>query len=156
MTLPPEFALIARHFRPLAGEGGLDLSDDAALLTPPAGQELVLAADAMVAGIHFLPDDPPETIGRKLLRVNLSDLAAMGASPLAYLMTVALPHGTADIWLAGFVSGLAEDQRRFGLRVLGGDTVSTPGPLTLSLTILGTVPPGAAIRRSGARPGDDL
>ena len=156
MTLPPEFALIARHFRPLAGEGGLDLSDDAALLTPPAGQELVLAADAMVAGIHFLPDDPPDTIGRKLLRVNLSDLAAMGAAPLAYLMTVALPHGTADIWLAGFVSGLAEDQRRFGLRVLGGDTVSTPGPLTLSLTILGHVPPGAAIRRSGARPGDDL
>ena len=76
MTLPAEFALIARHFRPLAGEGALDLSDDAALLTPPAGKQLVLAADAMVAGVHFLPDDPPETIGRKLLRVNLSDLAA--------------------------------------------------------------------------------
>lgn len=156
MSLPPEFALIARHFRPLAGPGGLDLSDDAALLLPPPGRELVLAADAMVAGVHFLPDDPPETIGRKLLRVNLSDLAAMGAAPLAYLMTVALPRPTPDAWLERFVAGLAEDQRRFGLQVLGGDTVSTPGPLTLSLTILGTVPPGEAIRRAGARPGDEL
>lgn len=156
MSLPAEFALIHRHFRPLAGQGGLDLSDDAALLTPPPGRELVLAADAMVAGVHFLPEDPPETIGRKLLRVNLSDLAAMGAEPLAYLMTVALPSGTADDWVAGFVAGLALDQAEFGLQVLGGDTVSTPGPLTLSLTILGTVAPGQALRRSGARPGDEL
>lgn len=156
MSLPPEFSLIARHFRQLAGEGALDLLDDAALLTPPAGTELVLAADAMVAGVHFLPDDPPETIGRKLLRVNLSDLAAMGADPLGYLMTVALPRGTPDEWVAGFAAGLLEDQREFGLSVLGGDTVSTPGPLTLSLTILGTVARGQALHRVGARPGDDL
>ncbi len=155
MTLPPEFALIARHFRPLAGEGALDLSDDAALLPVPSSVELVLAADAMVEGVHFLPDDPPDTIGRKLLRVNLSDLAAMGADPLAYLMTVAVPAGLPD-WLAAFAAGLAEDQAAFGLHVLGGDTFSTPGPVTLSLTILGTVPPGAALRRSGARAGDDL
>ncbi|MCW8086634.1 thiamine-phosphate kinase [Sabulicella glaciei] len=153
---PPEFGLIARHFAPLAGPGGLGLLDDAALLSPPLGQELVLAADAMVAGVHFLPDDPPDTIGRKLLRVNLSDLAAMGADPLGYLMTIALPRGTGDDWLAGFAAGLAEDQARFGLRVLGGDTVSTPGPLSLSLTILGTVPAGQAIRRVGARPGDEI
>lgn len=156
MTLPPEFALIARHWRPLAGDGALALSDDAALLTPPSGRELVLAADAMVAGVHFLADDPPDTIGRKLLRVNLSDLAAMGAEPLGYLMTVALPRGTAEAWLEGFARGLAEDQAAFGLHALGGDTVSTPGPLALSLTILGTAPPGAALRRSGARAGDDL
>lgn len=156
MNLPPEFALIARHFRPLAGQGGLDLSDDAALLTLPPGRELVLAADAMVAGVHFLPSDPAETIGRKLLRVNLSDLAAMGADPLAYLMTVALPRSTPDAWLAGFVAGLAQDQAEFGLQVLGGDTVSTPGPVSLSLTILGTVAPGQALRRNGARPGDAL
>lgn len=156
VSLPAEFALIARHFRGLAGEGALDLSDDAALLTPPAGRELVLAADAMVEGVHYLPDDPPETIGRKLLRVNLSDLAAMGAEPLAYLMTTALPRGTTPEWLAGFAAGLAEDQRAFGIHVLGGDTVSTPGPACLSLTILGTVPPGQALRRGGARPGDDL
>jgi len=156
VSLPPEFALIARHFRQLAGEGALDLLDDAALLTPPAGTEMVLAADAMVAGVHFLPEDPPGTIGRKLLRVNLSDLAAMGADPLGYLMTVALPHGTPDEWVAGFAAGLLEDQREFGLTVLGGDTVSTPGPLTLSLTIIGTVARGQALRRVGARPGDDL
>ncbi|MDB5414843.1 MAG: thiamine-phosphate kinase [Rubritepida sp.] len=154
--LPAEFSLIARHFRPLAGEGALGLSDDAALLDPPAGQQLVLAADAMVAGVHFLPDDPPETIGRKLMRVNLSDLAAMGAKPLAYLMTVALPPGTDTAWLDAFTAGMAEDQARFGLSVLGGDTVSTPGPLTLSLTIIGTVPPGKALLRRGARVGDEL
>jgi thiamine-monophosphate kinase len=156
VTLPPEFSLIARHFRPLAGAGALDLSDDAALLDPPAGRSLVLAADAMVAGVHFLPDDPPGTIGRKLLRVNLSDLAAMGAEPLGYLMTCAFAKGTADDWIAGFVVGLAEDQREFGLQVLGGDTVATPGPASFSLTILGSVPPGRALRRAGAQPGDEV
>ncbi|WP_372618758.1 thiamine-phosphate kinase [Falsiroseomonas sp.] len=156
MALPAEFALIARHFRPLAGEGALDLSDDAALLDPPPGRQLVLAADAMVAGVHFLPDDPPETIGRKLLRVNLSDLAAMGAAPLGYLMTCAFAKATPDAWIAGFVAGLAEDQREFAIGVLGGDTVATPGPATFSLTILGTVAPGQALRRRGARPGDEI
>lgn len=154
--LPAEFGLIARHFAPLAGPGALGLLDDAAVLPGPGDTELVLAADAMVADVHFLRDDPPETIGRKLLRVNLSDLAAMGASPLGYLLTVALPPGTDDAWLAAFAAGLAEDQRLFGLQVLGGDTVSTPGPLSLSLTILGSVPRGAAIRRRGARPGDEV
>lgn len=156
MSLPAEFALIARHFRPLAGEGALDLADDAAVLDIPDGQRLVIAADAMVEGVHYLPDDPPETIGRKLLRVNLSDLAAMGAAPLGYLMTTVLARGTPDDWIAGFAEGLAEDQRDFGLTVLGGDTAATPGPTCLSLTILGTVAPGAVLRRAGARPGDDV
>ncbi len=156
MSLPPEFALIARHFRPLAGKGALDLADDAALLDPPSGQQLVIAADAMVAGVHFLPDDPPETIGRKLLRCNLSDLAAMGAAPLAYVLTVSLPRDVAPGWVEGFSAGLAADQEEFGLRVLGGDTTSTPGPISLSLTILGTVAPGCALRRVGAAPGHDV
>jgi len=156
VTLPAEFALIARHFAPLAGPGALGLGDDAALLDPPPGRQLVLAADAMVAGVHFLPDDPPETIGRKLLRVNLSDLAAMGAVPLGYLMTLALPRGLPDAWLAGFAAGLAADQLAFGITLLGGDTVGTHGPLTLSLTIIGHVAPGQALRRVGARPGDAL
>ncbi len=151
-----EFGLIARHFRPLAGAGGLDLLDDAALLQPPAGRELILAADAMVEGIHFLPGDPPDTVGAKLLRVNLSDLAAMGADPLAYLMTISAPRDTPDAWFAAFAAGLAADQARFGLFLLGGDTTSTPGPLTLSLTILGHVAPGQAIRRTGAQIGDEL
>jgi thiamine-monophosphate kinase len=153
---PAEFGLIARHFRALAGPGALDLLDDAALLDPPPGRQLVLAADAMVAGVHFLPADPPETVGRKLLRVNLSDLAAMGAAPLGYLMTTAFPRGTDDAWIAAFARGLEADQREFGLAVLGGDTVSTPGPMALSLTILGTVAPGRALRRRGARPGDEV
>lgn len=156
MGLPREFALIARHFRPLAGDGALDLSDDAALLTPPAGQQLVLAADALVEGVHFLPNDPPGMIARKLLRVNLSDLAAMGAAPLGYLMTTAFTRGTPDTWIADFVAGLADDQQRFGLAVLGGDTVATPGPACFSLTIIGTVPPGQALHRRGARIGDDI
>src|ERR1700728_2477841 len=105
--LPPEFALIAKYFRPLAGPGSLDLSDDAALLTPPEGRDLVLTADAMVAGVHFLPDDPPDLIGRKLLRVNLSDLAAKGAEPLAYLMTISAPRDPPDAWFASFAAGLA-------------------------------------------------
>ena len=154
--VPGEFGLIARHFRPLAGPGALNLLDDAAVLQPPAARELVLAADAMVEGVHFLPDDPPDTIGAKLLRVNLSDLAAMGADPLAYLMTVSAPRHTPDAWFAAFAAGLAADQARFGIVLLGGDTTATPGPLTLSLTILGHVAPGAAIRRAGALAGDEI
>src|ERR1700755_3592096 len=102
MNLPGEFSLIARHFRPLAGAGALDLQDDAALLTPVPGRQLVLTTDAMVAGGPFLADDPPSLIGRKLLRVNLSDLAAKGATPLHYLMTVSTPKATPESWLAGF------------------------------------------------------
>ena len=151
-----EFDLIARHFRPLAGPAGLGLLDDAAVLAPPAGRELVLAADAIVEGVHFLPDDPPDAVGAKLLRVNLSDLAAMGADPLGYLMTVSAPRGTPGSWFAGFAAGLAADQGRFGVTLLGGDTTVTPGPLTLSLTIIGHVAPGAAVRRAGAKPLDEI
>ncbi|MFL5284778.1 MAG: thiamine-phosphate kinase [Rhodopila sp.] len=156
METPAEFDLIARHFRPLAGPGALDLRDDAALLTPPPGRDLVLTADAMVGGVHFLPDDRPDLIGRKLLRVNLSDLAAKGAVPLGYLMTVSAPRGTPDSWYAGFAAGLASDQAKFGVSLLGGDTTSTPGPLSLSLTIIGHVAPGAAVHRFGAKDGDEV
>jgi thiamine-monophosphate kinase len=156
MRLPAEFSLIARHFLPLAAPGALGLADDAAILTPPPGRELVLSADAMVAGVHFLPDDPPETIGRKLLRVNLSDLAAKGAVPIGYLMTVSTPVDTPDAWFAGFAAGLALDQAAYGVTLLGGDTTSTPGPISLTLTIIGHVAPGTAVLRSGARPGDGI
>ncbi len=154
--LPAEFALIARHFLPLAGPGALFLADDAAVFAPPNGRDLVVAADAMVAGIHFLPDDPPDLVGRKLLRTNLSDLAAMGATPLGYLMTVSAPRATPDAWFAGFAAGLAADQAEYAISLLGGDTTSTPGPISLSLTILGHVAPGRALRRAGARDGDGL
>ena len=110
----------------------------------------------MVAGVHFLPDDPAALVGRKLLRVNLSDLAAMGATPLHYLMTVSAPRDTPDAWFAGFAAGLAEDQAAFGITLLGGDTTHTSGPMTLSLTCIGHVAPGGAVRRVGARAGDEV
>jgi thiamine-monophosphate kinase len=154
--LPAEFALITKYFRPLAGPGSLDLRDDAALLTPPPGRDLVLTADAMVGGVHFLPDDPPDLIGRKLLRVNLSDLAAKGATPLGYLLTVSTPRDTPETWFAGFTAGLARDQAEFNVTLLGGDTTSTPGPISLSLTMIGHVAPGMAVHRFGASDGDGI
>ncbi|MEX2446392.1 MAG: thiamine-phosphate kinase [Dehalococcoidia bacterium] len=153
-----EFELIARYLAPLAeGEAGaLGLTDDAAALTPPPGSTLVVTADAMVEGVHFLPDDPPELVARKLLRVNLSDLAAMGAAPWRYFICSALTTGTGDEWSERFAAGLADDQREFGVVLAGGDTVSTPGPKCFSLTALGLIEGGTAVRRSGARPGDRL
>lgn len=158
MTMLGEFELIDRLLKPLARgyPGALDLTDDAALVDVPPERQLVVAKDAMVADVHFLRTDPPELIAGKLLRVNLSDLAAMGAEPLGYLTVLARSPDIDDGWLERFAGGLAIDQRRFGCHLLGGDTVSTPGPLTLTLTILGTVPAGQALLRSGARPGDDV
>src|SRR6516225_4998121 len=153
---PGEFELIARYFRPLAAgrAGALGLADDAALVDVPAGERLVVTADALVGGIHFLPDDPPDRIAHKMLRSNLSDLAAMGAKPLAYFMTCCFPRPLEESWLARFAAGLAEDQREFGIALMGGDTTATPGPLTLSVTAFGTVEAGRALRRSTARAGD--
>ena len=153
-----EFEFIAARLRPLAAgtAGALGLEDDAALLDPPPGMTLVLTKDAMVGGVHFLTDDPPGAIAKKLLRVNLSDLAAMGAEPVGYLLALARARETPEAWLADFCEGLAEDQAAFGIGLLGGDTVSTPGPLTLSLTAIGQVPKGQALRRGGAKAGDDL
>ncbi|MDP6565492.1 MAG: thiamine-phosphate kinase [Alphaproteobacteria bacterium] len=151
-----EFDLIRRHFAPLAKgvEAALGLTDDAAVLTPTAGRQLVLTADAMIAGVHFLADDPAADVGAKLLRVNLSDLAAMGAAPLGYLMTTAWPGDLSESWIADFAAGLAADQAEFGIGLLGGDTVSTDGPLSLSLTAIGDLPAGTALRRDGAKAGD--
>jgi len=152
--LPDEFELIRRFFAPLAGPGGLGLKDDAAVLDLPAGHSLVATTDALVAGVHFLADDPPDLVARKMLRVNLSDLAAMGASPLGYLMVTAFPDDIGVEWLERFVVGLATDQAEYGVSLLGGDTTSTPGPLTLAVTALGAVEQGCALLRSGAKEGD--
>jgi thiamine-monophosphate kinase len=154
---PGEFELIRRHFGPLATTpGALGLSDDAALLATSEGTDLVLTADALIGGVHFLEDDPADLVARKLLRVNLSDLAAMGAVPLGYLLTTAWPAAVEEDWIAAFAAGLAADQKTFDVALLGGDTVSTTGPIALSLTAIGQVPAGAALRRDGARPGDRL
>jgi thiamine-monophosphate kinase len=148
--------LIARYFAPLAGPEGLGLGDDAAMLEPPAGCDLVLTADALVGGVHFFVADPPEAIAAKALGVNLSDLAAKGAAPLGFLLTLALPPGWSEPWLEEFSRGLGAAAKEAGIVLYGGDTVSTPGPLTLSITALGAVPQGRMIRRAGARPGDIL
>ncbi|MBB4198887.1 thiamine-phosphate kinase [Rhodoblastus sphagnicola] len=151
-----ESDLIARYFAPLAGPEGLGLTDDAAVLTPPPGCDLVVTADAMVAGTHFFAEDPPDAIAAKALGVNLSDLAAKAAEPLGYLLSLALPPDWTEAFLAEFSRGLGEAGRAAGIGLLGGDTVATSGPLTLSITALGAVPEGKMIRRSGARPGDLL
>ena len=149
-----EFQRIRRFYAPLAGPGGLGLLDDAALVDCRCGRNLVVTADAIVEGVHYLPDDPPDLVARKLLRVNLSDLAAMGARPLHYLLTTALPATLGANWIAEFARGLEEDQRRFGVDLLGGDSVTTPGPASFSLTAIGEVAAGMEVRRSGAQPGD--
>lgn len=149
-----EFELIAELFAPLAAPGALGLTDDAAIIEPPAGSVVVMTKDMMVAGVHFLPGDPPDLVARKLLRVNLSDLAAMGAAPHGYALGLSLPPEIGDAWLRAFAVGLGADQREFGIALLGGDTTSTPGPLTLSLTAFGFAPTGRLLRRGGAAPGD--
>ena len=146
--------LIERYFAPMAGEGGLGLKDDAALLSPRPGHDLVLTADAVVAGVHFLADDPPASIARKALAVNMSDLAAKGASPVGFLLTLALPENWTPAWLDEFSRSLAQASRDFGCRLLGGDTVRTPGALSIAITALGEVAAGRMVRRTTARPGD--
>ncbi len=153
-----EFEVIARHFKPLAAkcEGALGLSDDAATLRITPGNELIVTADALVEGVHFLPNDPPDLIARKMLRVNLSDLAAKGAKPTVYLMTLALGPAVDEGWIESFARGLGEDQEEFGISLAGGDTTATPGPTTLSVTAMGEAPADAALRRNGARAGDGI
>jgi thiamine-monophosphate kinase len=148
-----EDSLIARYFRPLATDpGAFDLVDDAAVLKSSA-EELVVTTDAIVEGVHFLSDDPPDTIARKALRVNLSDLAAKGATPAGFVLTLALREAD-DAWLTAFARGLGEDATQFRCPLLGGDTVSTPGPLMISITAFGRVPAGKMVRRNGAKAGD--
>ena len=152
---PPsgEDSLIARYFRPLATDpGAFNLADDAALFKP-SGDDIVVTTDAIVEGVHFLADDPPDTVARKALRVNLSDLAAKGATPAGFVLTIAL-RAVDDAWLTLFARGLGSDAGLFGCPLLGGDTVSTPGPVTISITAFGRVPAGKMVHRSGAKPGD--
>ena len=152
-----EFELIARYFdrpaRSTAAGVRLGIGDDCALLAPAAGRELAVSTDLLVAGRHFFADVDPASLGWKTLAVNLSDLAAMGARPRAFTLGLALP-AVDEHWLAAFASGLFECADRFECALVGGDT--TRGPLTLSVTVIGDVAPGRAMRRAGARVGDDV
>jgi thiamine-monophosphate kinase len=150
-----EDRLIARYFRPLAKHpGAFGLGDDAAVITPPAGCDVVLTTDGVIAGVHYFPDDQPENIGRKALRMNLSDLAAKGATPLGFLLSLALPAGVDEAWVAAFATGLGEDAERYGCPLLGGDTDHTPGPTSVSIAAFGAVPHGKMVRRSTATTSD--
>lgn len=151
-----EFERVARFFAPLAAPGALGLVDDVALIDGPPGEQYVLKTDAIVEGVDFLPGTPPDQVAQKLLRVNLSDLAAKGAVPLGYLLVTALPKSLGEDWLEGFAAGLAKDQATYGIGLLGGDSTAIDGPITLSVAAIGRIAAGRAVLRSGARPGDRL
>jgi thiamine-monophosphate kinase len=152
-----EFGIIARYFSPLATDtAALELHDDAAVLQPPEEQEIVVTCDALVEGVHFLKGDPPDSIGHKALAVNLSDLAAKGARPYAYLLSLSLPRETSQDWLEAFAKGLRALQEKAGIALVGGDTTASPGPPSFVITALGLVPQGQAVLRLGAKQGDRL
>ena len=150
-----EFELIAEFFAPLAtSPGAFGLKDDVALVPARPGHDLVVTTDTIVAGVDFFANDPPDSIARKALRVNLSDLAAKGAEPFGYLMSLMLPRETGRPFLGDFARGLESDQKHFAISLLGGDMSATPGPLAISITAFGHVPAGRIVRRNGAREGD--
>ncbi len=153
-----EFDLIKRLFVPLTGgrPEALNLADDVALIPGPAGHQWAVTCDAVVAGVHFFPDDPPDLIARKLVRVNLSDLASKGAQPEFLLLATCFPQGVEAAWLDRFAGGLKTDCEEFTVAVIGGDTVATPGPLVLTLTAVGRIPENTALLRSNARSGDQI
>lgn len=156
-TAGGEEPLIAEFWAPLAAgvSGAYGLKDDCATIAPPEGSELVVTTDALIAGVHFFPGDDAGSVAWKALAVNVSDLVAKGAVPLAYVMNVALP-GLDRAWLAAFAGGLKGAQDAFGCRLIGGDTDRTPGPLSISITAFGTVSAGHMLRRSTAQPGDHV
>jgi thiamine-monophosphate kinase len=151
-----EFDLIARYFTRPAAPGGravLGIGDDCALLAPTPGMQMAISSDMLVEGRHFFPDADPSALGHKCMAVNLSDLAAMGAQPLAFTLALALPAAQ-DAWLAPFSAGLLALADRHGCELIGGDT--TKGPLTICITVFGEIPAGGALRRDAAQVGDDI
>ena len=156
-TTSAEDKLIARFFGPIATDpGALGLQDDAAFIKAPAGCDLVLKTDAIVGGVHFFNDDPAAAVASKAMRVNLSDLAATGATPLGFLVSLALPKDTSDAWLTDFAKGLRDDAATYKCPLFGGDTVRSPGPVMVSVAMFGSVPEGMMVKRAGAQPGDKV
>lgn len=153
-----EFELIEKVFAPLARNlaGAFGLKDDVAALAPPAGHELVLKTDSTIESVHFLHDDPPDTVAQKALRRALSDIAAKASTPAVYLLAIALPAGVSRAWIESFAQGLAADQTRYGIALAGGETSRTPGPLSITVTAIGWVREGRLLRRSGAELGHDV
>lgn len=148
-----EFDLIAKHFTRATPGAVLGVGDDCALLAPTPGMQLAVSSDMLLEGRHFSPQDSPAGLGHKSLAVNLSDLAAMGATPRWATLAIALPDEN-DAWLTAFARGFFRMADMHGIELVGGDT--TRGALTLSITVIGEVPPGQALRRDGAQAGDDI
>jgi len=157
-SLPPETALIARYLAPLAQgfPGAYGLLDDVAVINPAPGSDLVVKTDAIVGGIDFPPEEPADLVARKAVRVNLSDLASKGATPRAYLLDLVVPNTIDEAWIAAFAAGLAHDQAEYAIHLIGGDTSSTGGPITIAVTAFGEVPVGRVVRRGGAQAGDTI
>lgn len=153
-----EFSVIEKYFKPLTQGRAetLALKDDAAILSVSFGHELVVSTDSLNAGTHFLANEKPEFIAHKALRTNLSDMAAMGAKPFCYQMAITFPKKPSEKWLKEFTGALLKDQKEFGVFCSGGDTTVTKGALSITITVLGFVPRGKAVKRSGAKPGDAL
>jgi len=151
---PTEDEVIAHYCAPIAGEAGLQLKDDAARFAVPAGSELVVTVDTIIAGVHFFADDPASALGEKALGVNLSDLAAKGAEPLGFLLALSLPKDWMPDFLREFADGLGTMAKLHLCPLIGGDTTRTPGPLTISVTAIGSVPKGKMVPRTTARAGD--
>ena len=153
-----EFDLIARYFAPLAKDvpGAMGLKDDAGLIRVAHGMELVVSSDTVISGVHFPEDTAPGDIARRALRVNLSDIAAKGARPLAYTMALQLPRETGETWLDAFARALADDQKTYAVGLLGGDTTGTPGPLSVNINIFGQVTENKSIKRLDAQVDDDV
>jgi thiamine-monophosphate kinase len=151
-----ETDLIATYLAPLAEgmPGAFRLTDDAAVISPAPGTDLVFSSDPIIAGVHFFSDDRPGDIAWKALACNVSDMAAKGAQPIAYLLTLALPAAPGRTWIADFAEALQTAQEKFGCKLIGGDTDRTPGPLTIGITIIGSVPSGTFVPRHGSHPGD--
>ena len=153
-----EFDLIERYFAPLAGgePGAFGLTDDAAEFAVTPGKRAVITTDAIVSGVHFPATEEPQAIASRLVRVNLSDLAAMGARPRVYMLAMALPDSTTSQWIAAFAKGLADEQQRYGITLIGGDTTRSDGALMLALTMIGEVSDNLMLLRSGASVEDDI
>src|SRR5476651_1788375 len=156
MSEHDEFSILDQLFKPLAGltREARGLMDDVAIVSADAHNDLVISTDALVAGVHFFEHDPLDLVARKLMRVNISDIIAKGATPYGYQLVTVWPRGLSYADKADFARGLKIEQDRFGIDLFGGDTVSTYGPLVVAMTVFGRVPSGKALSRIGARPGD--
>jgi thiamine-monophosphate kinase len=151
-----EFDYINKYFKPLTGNIGRNLKDDAAVFKQNSNHDLIISTDTLVEGVHFFGTEHPADIAKKSLRVNLSDMASMGAKPLFYNLSLSIPKNKVDFFIPNFYEGLKEDQEIFNLELIGGDLTSSPSHINITITIFGQTQTGSSISRSGAKNGDLL